>query len=112
VPDGEDRRHHGRWDQDRLSISYRFADGRPEVDIELRSPYDLFGGQQISEEFWSLPQLRDAGIQTLTELGHTDPIYFIGWDGMTELQREIGLWRTHLRSIDFTPSASRLGLQT
>jgi hypothetical protein len=39
----------------------------------------------------------------LTELGVTDPVYFVGWDMMADLRREIGLLQKHLPGIDFDP---------
>ncbi|HEY1191613.1 MAG TPA: hypothetical protein VGE74_28530 [Gemmata sp.] len=46
---------------------------------------------------------REIGAVRLVDLGVTDPVYFVGWDGMAELGREIGLLRTHLRSIEYQP---------
>jgi len=39
----------------------------------------------------------------LADLGHTGPIYFVGWEMLAELEREIDLLRHNLRGIDFYP---------
>lgn len=41
--------------------------------------------------------------RNLAELGVGDPIYFVGWDMLSDLRREIDLLEKHLRSIDFDP---------
>lgn len=86
-----------------INIGYRFDDSGPETDIEVRAPYFLLGTQRTSMEFWSLPRLREIGISQLTELGVTDPVYFVGWDMMADLHREITLLQNHLTDIDFDP---------
>lgn len=84
-----------------ISIGYKLeADGRS-THIEVRPPYFLMGTQRTSKQFWSLPRLREIGINQLTELGETDPVYFIGWEMIADLWREIALLQRHLESIDF-----------
>lgn len=83
-----------------ISIGYRYCDGR-ETDIEVRAPYFLLGCQETSKRFWSLPELGEVGITRLTELGVCDPVYFIGWDMVADLRRELDILHEHLASIDF-----------
>jgi hypothetical protein len=83
-----------------IDISYQYGDG-PETPIEIRAPYYLLGCQSTSMQFWSLPRLREIGITQLAELGVTDPIYFVGWDMLADLRREIDLLHEHLATIDF-----------
>ncbi|QJW98589.1 hypothetical protein FTUN_6184 [Frigoriglobus tundricola] len=61
-----------------LSIGYRDETESPYKPIEVNAPYFLFGTQGPSMEFWNLPRLRAVGLTRLTELGVTDPVYFIG----------------------------------
>lgn len=86
-----------------INIGSRFADDGPETAINVRAPYFLLGTQATSKQFWSLPRLREVGITELTELGVTDPVYFVGWDMIADLRREIGLLQEHLSKIDFDP---------
>jgi hypothetical protein len=86
-----------------IDIGYRAESGGVFTAIELQAPYHLLGTQRLSVEFWSLPHLRDIGIGRLTELGVTDPVYFVGWEDMAELGREIGLLQQHLRGVQFPP---------
>jgi hypothetical protein len=51
--------------------------------------------------FWSIPRIKEVGIERLAELGVTDPAIFHGWDDMKVLKREIALLDQHLASIDF-----------
>ena len=51
----------------------------------------------------ALPRLQEVGITQLTELGVSDPVYFVGWDVLADLRREIGLLQEHLPEIDFDP---------
>src|SRR5262245_867212 len=83
-----------------INIRYRCGDG-PETAIEVRAPYFLFGCQGTSLRFWSIPRLREIGVTHLTELGVSDPVYFVGWDMLADLRREIDLLHEHLASIDF-----------
>jgi hypothetical protein len=85
-----------------INIGYRYGDG-PEAAIEVRAPYFLLGTQSTSMRFWSLPRVREIGITQLAELGVTDPVYFVGWDMMADLGREIDLLQEHSVSIDFDP---------
>lgn len=41
------------------------------------------------------------GVTQLAELGHTDPIYFIGWDMVDALANEISIFQDHFTEIDF-----------
>lgn len=86
-----------------IDIGYRYGDNGPETDIEIRAPYFLLGTQSTSMRFWSLPQLRKLGITQLAELGVSDPVYFVGWDMLADLRREIGLLQDHLADIEFDP---------
>jgi hypothetical protein len=85
-----------------INIGYRYGSG-PETAIEVRAPYFLLGTQSTSMRFWSLPRVREVGIAQLAELGVRDPVYFVGWDMMADLRREIDLFHEHLASIDFDP---------
>jgi hypothetical protein len=84
-----------------INIGYRYDPHGPEAASEVRPPDFLLGTQSTSKRFWSIPRLREIGITELTELGIGDPIYFIGWDSMAELGREILLLQANLESIDF-----------
>jgi hypothetical protein len=84
-----------------ISIGYRREAGGPETSIEVRPPYFLFGTQRSSMQFWSLPRLREVGITRLSDLGTTDPVWFVGWEGMADLEREIVLLQRHLESVDY-----------
>ena len=86
-----------------IGIGYRPRADAPETPIEVRPPYYLLGTQSNSMWFWAIPKLREVGIRQLAELGTTDPVYFVGWDMMADLDREITLLRQHLGSIDFDP---------
>jgi hypothetical protein len=85
-----------------INIGYRYGSG-PETAIEVRAPYFLLGCQNTSMRFWSLRQVREIGVTQLGELGVTDPVYFVGWDMMADLRREIDLLHQHLPIIDFDP---------
>ncbi len=85
-----------------INIGYRYGDG-PETPVEIRPPYFLLGCQGTSMKFWSLPRLQEIGVRHLAELGGTDPIYFVDWDMMADLRREIDYLHEHLASIDFDP---------
>ena len=54
-----------------------------------------------SLKFWSIPRLKEVGIEHLTILGEADPVDFWGWEDMALLGREIELLAKHLESIDF-----------
>src|SRR5688572_7892848 len=86
-----------------INIGYQFSESGPTTDLELRAPYFLFGTQRSSMEFWNLPRIREIGITHLAQLGVLDPIYFVGWDGMEDLRREIELLQNNLDTIDFQP---------
>jgi hypothetical protein len=86
-----------------IYIGYRHTADGPETPIEVRPPYYIFGTQHTSKRFWSIPRLREIGITQLTELGDGDPIYFIGWDMMADLRREILLLQENLETIEFDP---------
>jgi hypothetical protein len=86
-----------------ISIGYRQQADGPETPIEVRAPYYLLGTQSTSKRFWATPKLREVGITQLAELGASDPVCFIGWDMMADLDREITLLRQHLGSIEFDP---------
>jgi hypothetical protein len=86
-----------------IDIGYRPEGGGALTPVELQAPYYLLGTQRLSMEFWSLPRLREIGLTRLTDLGVSDPVYFVGWDDIAELGREIALLQQHLRSIAFHP---------
>lgn len=83
-----------------INIGYRYSNG-PQTSIEVRAPYFLFGTRQTSEQFWSLPIWRSIGVTQLAELGHSDPIYFIGWEMIGDLAREIRLFQDNFEKIQF-----------
>jgi hypothetical protein len=85
-----------------ITISYDDPAGN-DINIELRPPYFILGTQQTSLQFWSIPRLKEIGLNHLTILGQTDPVHFRGWDDMTVLAEELHLLATHLQSIDFHP---------
>ena len=85
-----------------IHISYEDAAGH-DVSIDIRAPYFLFGCQQTSLRFWSIPGLQEIGIDRLTYLGKGDPVGFYGWDDLALLGREIDLLGKHLSTIDFNP---------
>lgn len=72
-----------------------------ETEIDVRPPYFLLGTQRSSKQFWNIPRLREIGITRLTQLSETDPIYFVGWDMLADLWREIALLQQCLRTIEF-----------
>ena len=84
-----------------ISISYRDESTGADTSIEVGSPYDLLGGQRSSMAFWSIPRIKEVGIERLSELGVTDPVMFFGWDDLALLKREITLLAEHLPSIEF-----------
>ena len=86
-----------------ITIGYRHQQDGPLTKIEIRPPYYLLGCQETSIRFWSIRKLKEVGITQLTELGVLDPIYFVGWEMMDDLNREIGLLRKHLHEVDFYP---------
>jgi hypothetical protein len=84
-----------------ITISYKPSNGDSEVNIDIRPPYFLLGGQSTSLQFWSLPVLREIGLTRLVVLGESDPIDFYGWDDLAELQKEIFLLQKNLSKIEF-----------
>ncbi|WP_144973998.1 hypothetical protein [Bremerella volcania] len=86
-----------------IYIGFRLTDASDETAIEVRAPYFLFGTQQTSKAFWSLPIWKSIGLSHLAELGMTDPVYFIGWPMIDELEREIRLFENNLTKINFDP---------
>ena len=86
-----------------IVISYVDAAGK-ETDIEIPPPYYLLGAQHSSLKFWSIPRLKEVGIERLTILGETDPVNFWGWEDIALLEKEITLLAKHLESVDFYPS--------
>lgn len=85
-----------------IHIGYEDTEGK-DVPIEISPPYFLLGGQMSSLRFWSIPRLEEVGIERLTILGETDPVYFLGWDDMALLGRELDLLAKHLESVDHHP---------
>lgn len=83
-----------------ISIGYQLSQEGPQTDIEVPAPYFLLGTQRTSMRFWSLPQLREIGLTRLVELGVSDPVYFVGWEGLADLEREIDLLQKHVADID------------
>lgn len=88
-----------------IAISCREPNTGIDLSIEVRSPYDLFGTQEPSMRFWSLPRITEIGIERLARLGVSDPVIFFGWEEMPILEREIELLRRNLASIDFPVEA-------
>ena len=88
-----------------ISIGYRTTSDGSATDIDIRNPYDLFGTHKESMEFWSLPIWDELGVTQLAKLGHTDPIYFIGWDMMDVLAKEIRIFQDNITRIDFDSDA-------
>lgn len=84
-----------------ISIGFRCKGSNSLTLIEVPAPYFLLGTQSTSKRFWSIPALREIGVTQLAKLGVRDPIYFIGWNMMADLRREITLLQEHLESIDF-----------
>ncbi|QDT99898.1 hypothetical protein [Gimesia aquarii] len=84
-----------------ISIGYQEAIGEAIIEIEIPAPYYLFGTQQTSKRFWSLPDWQNIGIKHLSELGESDPIYFIGWDMLADLSNEIRLFQDNIETIEF-----------
>ena len=69
--------------------------------VEIRPPYDLLGTQRPSMRFWSIPRIKEVGVERLAILGESDPVYFSGWDNMALLGREIALLGQHLAEFNF-----------
>ncbi len=86
-----------------IHIGFQLTESSGHTPIEIRAPYFLFGTQKTSKEFWSLPIWKTIGVSQLAELATTDPIYFIGWDMLDDLAREIRLFADNLAAIDFDP---------
>ena len=81
-----------------ISISYTKDNQITELNIH---ECFLFGHQSMSLEFWSLPILKEIGLQQLTVLGYADPIYFFGWEGLEDLDREITLLENNFDIINY-----------
>lgn len=86
-----------------IDISYVDERNGERTAIEIRSPYDLFGCQRPSKQFWALPVWKELGVEHLSLLGELDPVYFTGWDMMAMLAREIGIYNENIDAIDFEP---------
>lgn len=82
-----------------ISIWYTDNEGK-NIDIET-DYYDLFGTQQVSLKFWSLPILKEIGLKELTVLGYSDPIYFSNKEGMVILAKEISILEENKEKILF-----------
>jgi hypothetical protein len=87
-----------------IDIGYVDAAGK-EVRIEIQPPYFLLGTQRPSKMFWSIPRIKEVGIEQLSILGELDPVYFWGWDGLAALGREIELLGRHLHEFYFEPES-------
>lgn len=87
----------------KIRIGYRLW-GDTETTIKIRPPYDMLGGENNNIKFWSIPRLKDLGITYLSELGVTAPVYFVGWEMIESLGREIALLHQHLDTISFEPA--------
>lgn len=88
-----------------IAISCREPNTGIDLRIDVLPPYHLFGTQGASVRFWGLPRIAEIGIERLAQLGVSDPVFFYGWEEMPLLEREIGLLREHLASIDFPVDA-------
>ena len=84
-----------------ITICFRTTPDGPATDIEIRAPYFLFGTQQTSMRFWSMPIWHEIGVFELAKLGTTDPIYFIGWEQLETLSNEIRLYQENISCIPF-----------
>lgn len=81
-----------------ISIWYSQNGNNTSIDTGYN---DLFGTQQVSLKFWSQPILKEIGLKRLIVLGYADPIGFIGWDDLKELENEILLLEKNRKRIDF-----------
>ena len=86
-----------------ICLSYKDSNNE-HISIELEFYQETLGGQSTSRRFWSLPILKDFGITKLTELGISDPVYFTGWEEISQLENEINLLIKCRPKIDFEPS--------
>ena len=102
--DAETRRTQRAYNANNMSrgISLHYIDAAGhDIKIEVPESRELLGGQRSSMAFWSVPRLKEVGIERLSELGVTDPVIFYGWEDMALLAREIELLNKHLPSIDY-----------
>lgn len=86
-----------------IDIGYRDTPGAACTGIDIPNPYYLFGVQDLSKEFWSLPVLQELGITTLSQLGRIDPVIFADWEMLDVLAHEIRLFHDFIRMIGFHP---------
>ena len=86
-----------------ITIGYQLERGGETTYVEIQSPYDLFGTQNASLKFWSLPLWESIGVTRLGQLGHSDPIFFYGWEMMDNLADEIRLIHDHASRLDSCP---------
>lgn len=87
-----------------INLYFQMTKEDSPTDIELRAPYFLFGTQQTSMDFWSLPVWHGIGVTQLAELGHSDPVYFVDWPMIDELALEIRCFEDNFSKIDFHPN--------
>lgn len=52
--------------------------------------------------FWQLPIHQTLGIERLSQLGVTDPVWFKGWDDLLILEKEVAILEAHLDRIPFS----------
>ncbi len=91
-----------------IIISYEQNNKTTNIEIE---EWYLLGTQNISYKFWSLPILKEIGIKRLAVLGHSDPVYFEGWEELEELDMEISLLEENIELIDFDEDTKRRWLR-
>ena len=82
-----------------ISVSYKSADGR-DNDVDVRHN-DLLGTQETSKAFWRLPVHKKLGIERLSQLAITDPVWFKGWGELAVLEREVTRLEQNIDSIPF-----------
>jgi hypothetical protein len=87
-----------------IIISYKQNNIETRIDI---GEWYMLGHQSASHEFWSLPILKKIGLERLTVLGYSDPVYFGGWEDLEDLDKEISLLEDNFEVIDFDEATKR-----
>jgi hypothetical protein len=91
-----------------INISYKQNNVETQIDI---GEWYMLGHQTTSHEFWSLPILKEIGIKRLAVLGHSDPVYFEGWEDLEELDKEISLLEDNIEIIHFEEDTKKRWLR-
>ncbi len=81
-----------------IIISYQINNITTNIDI---GEWYMLGHQQISYQFWSLPILKEIGLERLIVLGYADPVDFVGWEDLEDLDKEISLLEDNFELINF-----------